>query len=104
MTGIWKLNSKTLHSFLCTMQGVFGVLVPVTLGYWREMKDRSAFAQRHGVPLKRSGWRCVLFQLAIVYATVLFSVGIMTQIFLFIPELARLPIILHGRGVNDGQL
>ena len=66
----------------------------MTLGYWREMKDRRAFAKAHDIELQPRGLKGILTELGLFLSVILLSVGAMSNVFMAFPELARLPFVL----------
>eukprot|EP00884_Botryococcus_braunii_P006217 jgi/Botrbrau1/15597/Bobra.0246s0011.1 len=75
------------------LQVTFGLVLPVTLGYWRELKDRQQFALLYNVHLKKNTWKGFLMHCLEAYGTCLIVMGFLAQIIVGIPEVADLP---HG--------
>jgi hypothetical protein len=79
-----------------------GLVLPVTLGFWRELKDRQQFALMYNVHLKKNTWVGFLRHCLEAYGICLIVMGFMVQIIVCLPEIADLPNFITG-GLPKGM-
>lgn len=78
------------------VQVVFGCVLPVTVGPWRELASRRASAHQARLRTCRVRISQVVMQLFAVNAHVLTAVALLSILFSLIPPLEHLPTVLRG--------
>jgi hypothetical protein len=78
------------------LQITFGYLVPVALGYRRDLRDRKAFASRFNMQFQGKSWQVFLQDLLSTSGMCFAIIGALTQICTAFPEIEDIPLILAG--------